>query len=71
MLVFITILLCVPELEARKVAVCSVALLPLLVKFNDPPSKVKFASPTRFVPLPPVMIRLSALLDIVADPVAP
>ena len=35
------------------------------------PSKVKFASPTRFVPLPPVMIRLSALLDIVADPVAP
>ena len=35
------------------------------------PSKVKFCSPTKLVPLPPVMIRLSALLDIVADPVAP
>ena len=52
MLVFITILLCVPELEARKVAVCSVALLPLLVKFNDPPSKVKFDSPCKVFAVP-------------------
>ena len=36
------------------------------------PSYVKFASPTKLVPLPPVITRLSALFDIVAlDPDAP
>ena len=36
------------------------------------PSKVKADSPTKLVPLPPVMTRLSALLDIEAlDPAAP
>ena len=33
---------------------------------------MKFASPTKLVPLPPVIIRLSALLDMDAlDPAAP
>ena len=35
------------------------------------PSKIKFDSPTKLVPLPPVITRLLALLDIVADPAAP
>ena len=36
------------------------------------PSNVRFDSPTKLVPDPPVMIRLSALLDIDAlDPAAP
>ena len=43
---------------------------PLLLD-NVEPSKVKFASPFKFVPLPPVMTRLSALPDIVAEPAAP
>ena len=35
------------------------------------PSKVKFASPFKLVPDPPVMTRLSALFDKVADPEGP
>ena len=35
------------------------------------PSKVNATSPFKFVPLPPVMTRLSALFYIVADPAAP
>ena len=35
------------------------------------PSKVKFDSPFKLVPLPPVMTRLSALFDNVADPDEP
>ena len=35
------------------------------------PSKVKFASPFKLVPLPPVMTLLSALLDNVAEPEEP
>ena len=38
---------------------------------NFVPSKIKFDSPTKLVPLPPVITRLFALLVIVADPVAP
>ena len=37
----------------------------------DDPLKTKFDSPFRFVPLPPVIILLSALFDIVADPEDP
>ena len=45
-------------------------VVPSIVKVA--PSKVKFASPTKFVPLPPVITLLSALLDIDAlDPAAP
>ena len=40
--------------------------------FNSPASKVKLASPTKLVPLPPVITLLSALLLIVAlVPAAP
>ena len=35
------------------------------------PSKVRFASPFKLVPLPPVITLLSALLLIVAEPAAP
>ena len=35
------------------------------------PFHVKFDSPFKFVPDPPVMTRLSALFDIVADPEGP
>ena len=39
--------------------------------FNNPASKVKLASPTKLVPLPPVITLLSALLLNDAEPVAP
>ena len=39
---------------------------------NFVPSKIKFDSPTKLVPLPPVMTLLLALVDIDAlDPAAP
>ena len=41
--------------------------LPATVKRD--PLKVRFASPFKLVPLPPVMTLLSELFDIVADPV--
>ena len=43
---------------------------PLLLD-NVTPSKVKFASPFKFVPDPPVMTLLSALFDNVAEPAEP
>ena len=46
--------------------------LVVCVTSNLPLSKVKFASPTKLVPLPPVMTLLSALVDIDAlDPAVP
>ena len=43
----------------------------LPVKLRVDPLKVKFASPFKLVPLPPVITLSFELLDIVADPVAP
>ena len=37
----------------------------MLFTFNVDPEKVKFASPFKLTPLPPVMTRLSALFAIV------
>ena len=55
-----------PDPRISKGADGEVILIP-----NAVPSKFKFASPFKLVPLPPVITLLSALFDNVADPAAP
>ena len=59
-LVFMTIRLCVPELEVKKVAVCSVALLPVLVKLNFPSDPVAVIGPP-VTSIPPLKLVLPSI----------
>ena len=56
-------------LDPSTLITSSASIVP--ITFKALPVKVKFDSPTKLVPLPPVITRLLALFDNVADPAAP